>query len=102
MPRSPSDTPLYAATERLLAAVERLDASTKHVTVQTARDVQQQQQLQFFERENNTLRAEQDALSGSLTRLQEQHEELKRVASAIYGKLDNAISRITKIVDNNA
>ena len=102
MPRTAPDTPLYDATERLLAAVDRLDASIKHVTVQTARDVQQQQQLQHFQRENNLLRNEQEELAASLARLQEQHEDLKRVATAIYGKLDNAILRITKIVDNNA
>jgi regulator of replication initiation timing len=101
MRRPASDTPLYEATERLLTAVERLDASIQHVSVQTARDVHQQQQMQVFERENNALRVEQEQLASSLSRLQEQYEELKRVATAIYGKLDNAIARITKIVDHN-
>ena len=102
MPRRSSDSPLSEATSRLLDAVDRLDSSIQQVTVQADRDERQQQQLQFYERENNSLKIETEQLSASLNRLQEQYEELKRVATTIYGKLDNAISRITKIVDNNA
>jgi DNA repair exonuclease SbcCD ATPase subunit len=101
MRETDSDSPLYDATERLLQAVDRLEAGVQHVSVQSARDVHQQQQLKLFERENKTLKQEQEQLSASLTRLQEQYEELKKVATTIYGKLDNAITRITKIVDNN-
>ena len=95
-----SDNPLFHATERLFSAVERLESGIAQVTVQASRDVHQQQQLQLFERENKTLKHEQEQLAASLSHLQTQYEELKRVATMIYGKLDNAISRITKIVEN--
>lgn len=95
-------TPLFNAMERLLSAVDRLDGSLKHVTVQQDRDIHQQQQLQVFERENQTLREERESLGASLKQLQQQYDDLQRVASSIYGKLDDAIRRISKVVDNNA
>ncbi|NBX03522.1 MAG: hypothetical protein EBR02_05595 [Alphaproteobacteria bacterium] len=97
-----SESPLYDATQRLLLAVDRLEVGTQQMSVQASRDVHQQQQLQLFERENKSLKEEQEQLAASLSHLQSQYEELKRVATMIYGKLDNAILRITKIVDNNA
>lgn len=93
---------LTAASDRLYNAVERLEASLKYVTVAHDRDVHQHEQLQAIERENNTLREDRESLAASLKQLQQQYDDLQRVASSIYGKLDNAIERITKVVDNNA
>ncbi len=102
MPRNTDENPLYGATQRLFSAVEHLEATVSQVSVQAARDVHQQQQLQLFERENKALKDEQEQLAATLSQMQGQYEELKRVATMIYAKLDNAISRISKIVDNNA
>ncbi len=101
MPRYPSESPLFDATERLLSAVDRLESGIQQVSHSASRDVHQQQQLQLFERENKALRQEQEQLAASLAGLQSQYEELKRVATMIYAKLEGAITRITKIVDNN-
>jgi len=91
-----------ASADRVFGALERLEKNLKHITVAQARDVQQQRQLSELEKENVTLREERESLMRSLKQLQEQYDDLQRVASSIYGKLDNAISRISKVVDNNA
>lgn len=96
----PSDHPLYIATRRLVSALERLERNLQHVTVGQERDVQQHQHIQYYERENAALRAEQESLQGSLVDLQQQYEELQGVATTIYGKLDDSIRRLTQILEN--
>lgn len=95
-----SEHPLQAATYRLVTALERLEHNLEQVTVNAGRDSQNSQQVAVFERENATLRREQENLNVAISQLQYQYNDLHQVASTIYGKLDDAIKRLTKIIDN--
>ena len=89
--------PLYAATNRLAAALERLESNLKKAP---AADPAAQQQLDVFERENQSLREERANLDGAIVQLQDQYNDLHQVATTIYGKLDDSIRRLTQIIEN--
>lgn len=88
------------AAHRLYDALDRLERSLQHVTVQQDRGIQQEQQLVAATRENDSLRAERDTLRQSVEHLEEQYAELQKVASTVYDKLDASIERINQIIDN--
>jgi predicted nuclease with TOPRIM domain len=90
---------LYNATNRLVAALERLELGLQQVTVGRERDVQQHQHLLSYQRENEALLEEQEKMQTTIMNLQQQYEELQGVASTIYGKLDTSIERLTQILD---
>ncbi len=90
---------LYNATNRLAAALERLELGLQQVTVGRERDVQQHQHLLSYQRENEALLEEQEKMQTTIMNLQQQYEELQGVASTIYGKLDTSIERLTQILE---
>jgi uncharacterized protein YlxW (UPF0749 family) len=90
--------PIYAATQRLATALDRLERSLQHVTTQQDRDVQQHALLVQFERENAELHQERNNLDQAITQLKSQYDDLHQVANTIYGKLDDSIKRLTQIV----
>ncbi len=90
---------LYNATNRLVAALERLELNLQQVTVGRERDVQQNQHLLNYQRENQALMDEQEKLQSTISQLQNQYEELQGVAGAIYSKLDTSIERLTQILE---
>lgn len=91
---------LYIATKRLRDALARLEKNLQQMTVTQDRDVHQEKQLTAFERENETLRRDRKKLNDAVTQLQSQYGDLHQVASAIYGKLDDSIRRLTKIIEH--
>jgi len=93
--------PIFAATRRLLAALERLEHGLERMPVagNSAGRQEQQQQLGFFAQENESLRQERENLNTAISQLQFQYTDLHEVASAIYGKLDTSIKRLTKIIE---
>jgi hypothetical protein len=48
--------PLYVATRRLVNALDRLEGNLKHVVAASDQDVDKEQQVAVFERENAALR----------------------------------------------
>jgi hypothetical protein len=91
--------PLYAATKRLVSALARLERNLQQQAESHERDSGQQEQLVFFERENEGLRQERENLNTAISELQSQYADLHQVASAIYGKLEDSIKRLTKIIE---
>jgi len=92
--------PLFLATKRLVDALNRLEGNLEQAFVESDRDEKQEKQLVFFERENEELREERENLNGAISQLKHQYNDLHKVASAIYGKLDDAIKRLTQIIEN--
>jgi cell division protein FtsB len=92
--------PLYVATRRLVAALDRLENNLKNVTHALSRDVHQEQQMVFFERENAALKQERESLNAAIAQLQYQYNDLHKVASTIYGKLDDSIRRLSQIIED--
>ncbi|MDX1975389.1 MAG: hypothetical protein SFT92_06910 [Rickettsiales bacterium] len=93
-----TENPLYTATERLISALDRLEVGLQDMTLARSRDVQQHEQITSFERENKTLRAEQEQLYRSIEDLQQQYVDLQGTTSSIYHKLEDSIKRLTQIV----
>jgi len=91
--------PLYVATRRLVNALDRLEGNLKYVTVAQDRDVHQEQQMVFFERENAALKQERENLNKAIAQLQSQYNDLHKIASTIYGKMDDSIKRLTQIIE---
>lgn len=91
--------PLYVATRRLVSALDRLENNLKHITVALDRDTHHEHKLLSFERENAALKQERENLNASIAQLQFQYNDLHKVASAIHGKLDDSIRRISKIIE---
>ena len=97
-----SDTPqhpLYVATRRLVNALDRLESNLQRITVAQDRDVHQEQQMVYFERENAALKQERENLNNAIAQLQYQYNDLHTIASTIYGKLDDSIKRLTQIIE---
>lgn len=92
--------PLYAAAKRLTLALDRLENNLQSLSVARDRDVQQEQQVVFFERENAVLLQERESLSSTIADLQHRYNDLHKVASSIHGKLDDSILRLTEILEN--
>jgi hypothetical protein len=91
--------PLYVATRRLVNALDRLENNLKQVMVSYDRDVHQEQQMVYFERENAALKQERENLNAAIAQLQYQYNDLHKIASTIYGKLDDSIKRLSQIIE---
>lgn len=97
MPETPQH-PLYVATRRLVKALDRLENNLKHVA-RGKRDPRQEQQMAFFEKENAALKQERENLNTAIAQLQYQYNDLHKIASTIYGKLDDSVKRLTQIIE---
>jgi uncharacterized protein YlxW (UPF0749 family) len=96
-----SSHPLYTATERLVAALDRLERNMKTVTAaRPPRDPRQNEQMALFQRENESLKTERENLNTAISQLQHQYDDLQQVATTIYGKLNDSIKRLNHIVEN--
>lgn len=93
--------PLYTATKRLVGALERLESSLERVAIEPP-SVQAQQQLAFFARENESLRAEREHLTNSVNLLQGQYNDLQQVATTLHAKLDDSIKRLSQLLEADA
>ena len=91
--------PLYVATRRLVDALDRLENNLQRVTVAQDRNVQQEQQMVVFERENAGLLEEREHLNATIADLQQQYDALHDTASMIHKKLDDSIKRLTQIIE---
>ncbi|MDE3059686.1 MAG: hypothetical protein KGJ06_01585 [Pseudomonadota bacterium] len=91
--------PLYAATHRLLEALNRLEHNLQRRVGKPQEPPESQEQLAFFERENESLRQERENLNAAISLLKRQYSDLHHAASAIYNKLDDSIRRLTKIIE---
>ena len=91
---------IFQASQRLTAALDRLEGNLQSVTTQQARDIRQNEQIGLFERENQALKQERDKLSGAIEQLEYEYDDLQKVASAIYNKLDDSIKRLTQIIES--
>lgn len=96
MTDSPSH-PLYVATRRLVKALDRLENNLRHGAAR--RDPRRDQQMAFFERENAALKEERENLNRAIAQLQYQYNDLHKIASTIYGKLDDSVKRLTQIIE---
>jgi len=76
-----------------------LENNLKQVSVSMDRDVHQEQQMVYFERENAALKQERENLNAAIAQLQYQYNDLHKVASTIYGKLDDSIRRLSHIIE---
>jgi len=76
-----------------------LENNLKQVSVSMDRDVHQEQQMVYFERENASLKQERENLNAAIAQLQYQYNDLHKVASTIYGKLDDSIRRLSLIIE---
>lgn len=92
--------PLYVATRRLVGAMDRLENNLRYVTLAGQQEEGHEEQIQYFERENATLRQERENLNAAIAQLQRQYNDLHHVASTIYSKLDDSIRRLTEIIES--
>lgn len=89
--------PLGQATERLRAALDRLEGRVSQA-LECENGAENPEQLLFFERENESLRAERDSLNAAIDELKSQYDGLHKAASTIYNKLNDSIKRLTQII----
>lgn len=94
-----SEHPLIMATRRLMSALDRLERNLQQVSVTRDREVQNEQKLNLFVRENESLLLERENLSEAFSQLSLQYEDLQQVARTIHGKLDDSARRITQIIE---
>jgi len=94
-----SEHPLIMATRRLMSALDRLERNLQQVSVTRDREVQNEQKLNLFVRENESLLHERENLSVAFNQLTLQYEDLQQVARTIHGKLDDSARRITQIIE---
>lgn len=90
--------PLITATKRLVSALDRLEYKLRQA--QSPEPQEAQQQLLFFSQENEALRQERESLNRAISQLQFQYNDLQKVASAIYGKLDDSVKKLSQIIEN--
>jgi len=90
---------LFAATERLTAALDRLE---QNVRLSAAKEADEPPpgagEVAFFAQENQILSRERESLTATLKQLQDEYDGLQHVASVIYRKLNDSIKRLTKII----
>jgi len=92
-----SDT-LFDATQRLTAALDRLEHNVRISAAKRADGAKPATQPGLFEQENRQLRHERESLTATLKQLQDEYDGLQHVASVIYRKLNDSIKRLTKII----
>lgn len=91
--------PLYVATRRLVRALDRLESNLRQMVAPDGADSRQEKQMAFFERENAALKQERENLNKAIAQLQYQYNDLHKIASTIYGKLDDSVKRLTQIIE---
>ncbi len=89
---------LTNATRRLSSALERLEKNLQEKSIENGHTERQDQHLSLVVSENDALRGEHDRLNEALNGLQTQYDDLQKVAVNIYGKLDDSVRRISKII----
>jgi len=94
-----TEHPLILATRRLMGALDRLEKNLQQVSVTRDREVQNEQKLSLFIRENETLRHDREKLNQAFSQLTHQYQDLQQVAKTIHGKLDDSARRITQILE---
>jgi len=94
-----NEHPLILATRRLMSALDRLEKNLQQVSVTRDREVQNEQKLSVFIRENETLHHERENLALAFSKLSHQYQDLQQVAKTIHGKLDDSARRITQILE---
>ena len=94
-----SEHPLYAATRRLVRALDTLEGNLKTISAQSRQDVGEAEKILYFERENKALREERESLNNSIAQLQRQYNDLQKVATSIYTQLDDSIERLNQLIE---
>jgi len=94
-----TEHPLIMATRRLMSALDRLEKNLHQVSVTRDRELQNEQKLSVFMRENENLLHERENLTEAFSRLTHQYQDLQQVAKTIHGKLDDSARRITQILE---
>ena len=95
-----TQSPLTAALEKIGAALDRLDSKIQQKSVKNGHDEREKQHLTLVVGENKQLQEEQVRLNQAIDDLQNQYDDLHKVAVNIYGRLDDSVRRITKIIGN--
>jgi FtsZ-binding cell division protein ZapB len=94
-----TEHPLIMVTRRLMSALDRLERNLQQVSVTRDREVQNEQKLSIFMRENESLVHERENLTQAFNQLTHQYQDLQHVAKSIHGKLDDSARRITQILE---
>jgi FtsZ-binding cell division protein ZapB len=94
-----TEHPLIMATRRLMSALDRLEKNLHQVSVTRDRELQNEQKLTVFMRENENLLHERENLTQAFSQLSNQYQDLQQVAKTIHGKLDDSARRITQILE---
>ena len=94
-----SQHPLFIATRRLVKALDRLEGNLKQGLPRPAGNDESDEKIIVFERENAELKQEREKLNRSIAELQRQYNDLQKIASGIYIKLDHSIQRLTQIIE---
>lgn len=91
--------PLYQATERLFAAISRLERRLPLSTAeQRLEEARRAEQLMTFAHENEALRREREELTDALEQLKHQYDGLKDTAATIHHKLGDSIKKLNQMV----
>lgn len=90
--------PLYQATERVAAALRRLEHSLHVPAGERIEGARRGEQLIAAAHENEILRQERETLVNALDQMQQQYEGLETAAATIYRKLGDTIKRLTQII----
>lgn len=93
-------SPLTVALGKIHAALDRLDRGIQQKTVEKAHNEREKQHLTLITNENKQLQDDQVRLNQTIDDLQNQYDDLHKVAVNIYGRLDDSVRRITKIIGN--
>jgi hypothetical protein len=96
-----SDQRIYDAATRIISGLERIEGNLQYITLGHDRDLQQNQHLVHYQRENAELLMQQQKLQGTIESLEQQYKELQGVAGTIYGKLDSSIDRLNQILEKS-
>ncbi|MGE3714457.1 MAG: hypothetical protein AB7F82_08055 [Alphaproteobacteria bacterium] len=89
---------LEQALGRVHKAIERLEKTVGAYSVEHDRSQRTEHHLKLVVDENASLKQEQEQLSEAINMLQGQYDDLQKVATNIYGKLDDSVRRISKII----
>lgn len=95
-----TQSPLTAALEKIHAALDRLEVGVQQKSVENGHNEREKQHLSLVVSENKALQEEQQRLNQAIDDVQNQYDDLHKVAVNIYGRLDDSVRRITKIIGN--
>lgn len=89
---------LATALGRVTAVLDRLEAGIQQRNIEQGHQERHEQHLTLVVNENRQLQDEQQKLNQAIDELQTQYDDLHKVAVNIYGRLDDSVRRITKII----